>query len=309
MAGRSDRHFRWLVRRISRHAILYTEMVPARAMEAGRASSLLTHDADVGPVVLQLGGSDPDRLARSAAQAEALGFAEVNLNCGCPSPAAGHGAFGARLMKDPPRVARCVAAMRTATRLPVTVKQRIGVDGCDAWDDLVRFVDTVAEAGVRRFIVHARSAWLQGLSPAQNRNVPPLRYALVKRLAAARPSLAVELNGGIASVTEVRDHLAAAPIDGVMLGRAVFHDPMVLATADRDLFGADTTVPARAALAQAALDYAARWEASGGRYLDAIRPMLGIFRRLPGGRRIRAELTGGYSVESSAISSSSRTRL
>ncbi len=288
MMERTDRHFRVLVRQISRRALLYTEMVMGRAVLEGRAERDMGFDAIEQPLVLQVGDNDPDRLARCAALAEARGFAEVNLNCGCPSAAVRDGAFGARLMLDPARVAACVAAMKGATSIPVTVKHRIGVDDVDGYDDMRRFVDAVAEAGADGFIVHARKAWLHGLSPKENRNVPPLRPQDVHRLARERPSLRVELNGGIGSTDAVLAALRAqTPVHGVMVGRAIYRDPLAFSDVDRRVFGDARDIATPQTVLQSMLEHAARWQARGGRVHDVTRHVHGLFTGRPGGRAAR----------------------
>ncbi len=291
MMERTDRHFRVLVRQLSAHALLYTEMVMGRAVVDGRAEQDMSFEAIESPLVLQVGDNDPERLARCAALAEARGFVEVNLNCGCPSAAVRDGAFGARLMLDPARVASCVRAMKAATSIPVTVKHRIGVDDVDTYADMLRFVDTVAEAGADGFIVHARKAWLHGLSPKENRNVPPLRHLDVFRLANERPSLRVELNGGVVSTEAVLQALqTAAPLDGVMVGRAIYRDPLAFAEIDARVFGDPRPPATLQGVLQAMLEHAARWQERGGRIHDVTRHVHGLFLGRPGGRAARRVL-------------------
>ena len=217
MMDRTDRHFRRLLRLISRHTLLYTEMVTSRAILHGDRERLLGFDPSERPLALQLGGDDPDQLSECARIANDLGYDEVNLNVGCPSDRVQSGNFGVCLMRTPERVAECVAAMRAAVELPVTVKHRIGVDELDRYEDMLGFVDVVAAAGCDRFTVHARKAWLHGLSPKQNRDVPPLRHADVHRLARERPELIIEINGGLRSLDQVDAELEH--VDAVMLGR------------------------------------------------------------------------------------------
>jgi tRNA-dihydrouridine synthase A len=233
----TDRHFRRMLRAITRDSLLYTEMITTGALQHGDRDVLLRYDPVEHPVALQLGGNDPAALADCARLAEDWGYDEVNLNVGCPSDRVRDGAFGVCLMGDPAAVARMVAAMRRATSLPVTVKHRIGFDDRDAYDDLRNFVDVVADAGCDRFSVHARKAWLSGLSPKENREVPPLRYDDVHRLKSERPDLVIEINGGFRTLDAVVGQLVA--VDAVMLGRAVWDDPMVLADVDRRVFGVD----------------------------------------------------------------------
>ena len=234
MVDRTDRHFRMVMRAVSRRTLLYTEMIPVNAALGPAGPRVLAFDPRERPLSLQLGGDDPARLAEAARLAEELGYDEVDLNCGCPSARVQAGRFGVVLMKEPAVVADCVAAMRASTSLPVTVKHRLGVDSIDRYEDVERFVAIVAEAGADRFIVHARKAWLRGLSPKQNREVPPLRPQWVHRLKLEHPRLRVVLNGGIGSLDEAFVHLDAG-IDGVMIGRAAYDDPMIFASADARL--------------------------------------------------------------------------
>ncbi len=253
----TDRHHRYLVRRMTRRALLYTEMVVAQAIRHGDRERLLGFHPDEHPVALQLGGDDPELLAEAAAIAQDFGYDEVNLNVGCPSPRVQSGSFGVVLMKTPDKVARAVEAMRRRVSIPVTVKHRIGVDDLDAYDDMLRFVDVVAEAGAERFTVHARKAWLDGLSPKENRDIPPLRYGDVYRLKAERPHLHVEINGGVKTLDEVVAHLRH--VDAVMLGRAARDTPYVLAEVDQRLYGDDRPVVDRAEVARAMLPYLEQW--------------------------------------------------
>ena len=233
MMDRTDRHCRFFHRLLSRHARLYTEMLTAGAVIHGDRDRLLGFDPVEHPVALQLGGSDPEALAEAARIGERFGYDEINLNCGCPSDRVKKGRFGAGLMAEPELVGRCLAAMREAVSVPVTVKCRVGIDDQDD-GALARFVETVhAFSGVAVFIVHARKAWLKGLSPKQNREVPPLRYELVLRLKAERPDLCVVLNGGVPGLDEAEALLEDGSVDGVMLGRAAYSDPWLLADADR----------------------------------------------------------------------------
>src|SRR5690606_34139204 len=226
----TDRHDRFFLRLISRHVRLYTELVSAGDVLDGDRDRLLGFDPSDRPLALQLGGSDARELAECARIGEDWGYDEVNLNCGCPSDRVQNRQFGACLMGMPETVARGVEAMRAATGLPVTVKCRIGIDDRDSWDEFLAFVDSVAEAGCDTFIVHARKAWLQGLSPKQNREIPPLRHDWVHRLKAERPHLSISINGGITSLDEAAAHLAS--VDGVMIGRAAYQNPWLLADAD-----------------------------------------------------------------------------
>lgn len=293
MMDRTDRHFRYFLRLISRRALLYTEMITTQAIERGRDPRLLAYDPSEHPVALQLGGDDPAALARSARLAEELGYDEVNLNCGCPSDRVQKGRFGAALMLHPEAVAEAVAAMKAVVRIPVTVKHRIGVDEQDAYEDMLGFVDRVAEAGADRFTVHARKAWLQGLSPKENRTIPPLRHAEVARLAAERPGLVIEINGGIQTMDEVAEHLRS--VDAVMIGRAVYDDPFSFWTADGRFFGeaprGEPTLEDRIGVLEQMIPYLERIAAQGERPYSALRHVLGAFGGIRGGRAYRRVLS------------------
>lgn len=292
MMGYTDRHARYLLRLLSRRTRLYTEMLPAGALVHGDAARALGFDPAEHPVAVQLGGGDPADLARAARLAERAGYDEVNLNVGCPSPRVQRGCFGAALMAHPGRVAECVAAMRGAVSIPVTVKTRIGIDDHDEYERLRDFVAEVAAAGCATFIVHARKAILSGLSPKQNREVPPLRPERVYRLKEELPHLEVVLNGGLATLEAARAALrrgAADRVDGVMLGRAVRDDTWLLADADRTLFGESAPAPVREEIVERYLAYAAR--APDARLPDLVRPLLGLYRGTPGARRWRRSLS------------------
>jgi tRNA-dihydrouridine synthase A len=281
----TDRHCRYFLRLIAARALLYTEMIPAAAILHGDRDRLLGFSPGEHPLALQIGGGDPRELAEAARIGAAMGYDEINLNVGCPSDRVRSGRFGACLMAEPALVAEGVAAMRAAVPVPVTVKCRIGIDDQDAEADLDRFVDAVAAAGCRTFIVHARKAWLEGLSPKENREVPPLDHARVWRLKAARPGLEIVVNGGIASLEEAEAHLAH--VDGVMLGRAAYRDPWLLADADRRLFGDTGPAPRRAAVGAAMVAYAAREIARGARLGHIARHMLGLYKGEPNARAFR----------------------
>ena len=285
----TDRHFRYLMRLISRRAVLYTEMVTTGAIIHGPRARLLEFGAVEHPVVLQLGGSEPDEMAQCARIGADWGYDAINLNIGCPSDRVKRGRFGACLMAEPELVARCVAAMRAAVDIPVTVKCRIGIDDQDSEAGLAHFVETVAAAGCDTFIIHARKAWLQGLSPKQNRDVPPLDYARVYRLKAAQPELDIIINGGIKDVSDAEPHLAH--VDGVMLGRAVCADPFVLAEVDSRLYG-EPAVPAdRLAVVRAMLPYIERELARGTRLPAITKHLLNLVQGLPGARAFRRHLS------------------
>ena len=278
----TDRHCRVFHRLLSRRTLLYTEMVTTGALAHGDLGRHLDFSAAESPVALQLGGSDPVELARGAQLAQDWGYAEVNLNVGCPSDRVQRGTFGACLMLTPDTVARGVAAMRAATSLPVTVKHRIGVDDHDSYEELTRFVQVVAEAGCQTFIVHARKAWLSGLSPKQNREIPPLRYGEVQALKRDFPHLTFVLNGGVLSLEAAREHLSWA--DGVMIGRAAYQEPYLLAEADFLIFGEDAPAPSRRAVVEAYLPYVEAQLARGVYLSHLTRPVLGLFTGQPGAR-------------------------
>jgi len=285
----TDRHDRYLLRQISGRTLLYTEMVPAAAVWYRKAERFLAFDAAEHPVAVQFGGSDPDQLAFCVEQAERFGFDEVNLNIGCPSDRVQSGRFGACLMAEPDLVAAGVAAMKHSTRLPVTVKTRIGIDHLDEYAHLRRFVETVAEAGCTTFIVHARKAWLKGLSPKENREKPPLQYERVYRLKADFPELEIVLNGGVRSLDEAQRHLRA--VDGVMVGREAYQNPFFLAEADRRIFGASGPAPSRHEVVRRYLAYVERRLEEGIRLSRMARHMVGLFQGQPGARAWRRHLS------------------
>jgi len=291
MMDRTDRHFRLLMRLLAPGVRLYTEMVTAQAVLHGDLERLLGFDAREQPLALQLGGSDPDLLAQATRHAVAMGYAEVNLNCGCPSSRVTDGRFGACLMGEPELVSDCIRAMREAAgRVPVTVKTRIGIDDRDSWEDLLHFVGRVVDAGADYLIVHARKAWLHGLSPHENRTVPPLRHDVVYRLAGAFPGLGIAINGGFTTAAAV--HSALTQIHGVMIGRAAWDDPWLLAELDDTLAGRhplDRGPRRRAALATYA-DYANRALGRGATTRALLRPLHGLFHREPGAGAWRRSL-------------------
>jgi tRNA-dihydrouridine synthase A len=289
MMDRTDRHFRFFARLLSTHTLLYTEMVTTSALVHGNRVRLLAFHPAEKPLALQLGGSDPEDLARCAEMADEKGFDEINLNVGCPSDRVQNGRFGACLMAEPELVAACVAAMKAATRLPITVKTRIGIDDRDSFDDLLRFVDTVADAGCRTFIVHARKAWLKGLSPKENREVPPLRYDVVARLKAERRDLEIVLNGGVVDLDEAKSHLET--FDGVMIGRAAYRDPYLLAAADREIFGVLEAPISRRACIDRWIPYVESELRQGTALHAMVRHALGLFHGAAGGRRWRRFLS------------------
>ncbi|MFK7986815.1 MAG: tRNA dihydrouridine(20/20a) synthase DusA [Sandaracinaceae bacterium] len=288
MMDRTDRHYRFFVRQITRRTLLYTEMVTTGALVHGDRAHHLDYDEEEHPIALQLGGDDPEALAECAKMGEDWGYDEININVGCPSDRVQRGCFGVSLMGRPERVAECVAAMRRRVDVPVTVKHRIGFDDIDRYEDMLRFVDIVAEAESDRFTVHARKAWLEGLSPKQNRNVPPLRYDEVHRLKRERPHLFVEINGGIKTLDQVAEQLEH--VDAVMLGRAAYDDPYLFADADRRFFDDDRDVPSRHEVIERMVDYADRWVKDGGRLHHATRHLMNLFSGMPGARAFRRHL-------------------
>lgn len=289
MMQRTDRHFRYLLRLISRRVLLYTEMVTTGALLHGDRSRHLDFHPDEHPLALQLGGNKPRELANCARIATDWGYDEINLNVGCPSDRVQNGGFGACLMAEPERVADGVAAMRAATHLPVTVKTRIGIDDRDSYDDLCQFIETVHASSCRTFIIHARKAWLNGLSPKENRDVPPLDYARVYRLKRDYPSLHIVINGGIVSLTETENHLTQ--VDGVMIGRAAYENPYLLAAADQRIFGDGPYAEDRTIILQRYRDYIAAQLARGVRLHDMTRHVLGLFAAQPGARAFRRILS------------------
>ena len=285
----TDRHCRAFHRVLSRQALLYTEMVTAAAVIRGERERLIGFDEVERPLALQLGGADAGELAEAARIGEDFGYDEINLNCGCPSDRVQSGCFGAALMGEPQTVAACVAAMRKAVAIPVTVKCRIGIDDRDSYEDFRRFVGTVADAGCSTFIVHARKAWLSGLSPKQNREIPPLDYERVYRLKAAWSDLEIVINGGISSLDEVEAHLAH--VDGVMLGRAAYQTPWVLADADRRFFAGVNPVSSRAEAIAAFMPHVEAQLAEGIYMSRLTRHILGLYHGEPGGRLWRRHLS------------------
>jgi tRNA-dihydrouridine synthase A len=288
MMDRSDRHFRFLTRSLAPHALLYTEMITARALLRGDAQRLLHFDAAEHPVALQLGGANPEELASAARLGAVAGYDEINLNVGCPSDRVQAACFGAALMLDRARVAACVAAMRGAVDVPVTVKTRLGVDEHDSYEFLTAFVERVAAAGCDRFIVHARKAWLSGLSPKENREIPPLDYPRVHRLKRDFAALRIVINGGLADRATALAQLEH--VDGVMLGRAAYQQPWLVADLDRELHGARAT-PALSRVLERYIVYIERELAAGTPLRSMTRHLLGLRTGLPGGRRWRRALS------------------
>ncbi len=289
MLDRTDRHFRYFLRHITTRTLLYSEMVTTGAILHGDRDRYLAFDPIEKPLALQLGGDDPVDLARCAAIGAEYGYDEINLNVGCPSDRVQRGSFGACLMAKPDQVAAAVQAMRDAVDLPVTVKHRIGIDDLDRFEDMNAFVNVVAKAGCDRFSVHARKAWLHGLSARENRTVPPLRYEDVYRLKAEHPALRIEINGGIDSLDETVAHLMQ--VDGVMIGRAAYDDPFMLVEADRRLFGEDRPVPTREEVVRKMVPYIEDCRMRDVYLSRVVRHMLGLYGGIPGARAWRRILT------------------
>ncbi|GAB2795451.1 tRNA dihydrouridine(20/20a) synthase DusA [Halomonas shantousis] len=286
----TTRDYRAFARCLTRRALLYTEMVTTGAILHGQPRERFLGYSDVEhPIALQLGGSDPGELAECAAIAEAWGYDEVNLNVGCPSDRVQNNLIGACLMGHPERVGRCIGAMRDAVSIPVTVKCRIGIDDQDEDADLERFIDIIAAAGCETFIVHARKAWLEGLSPKENRDVPPLNYPRVYRLKTRHPELHIGINGGLKTLGECREHLAQ--VDSVMLGREAYQNPWLLASVDETLYGEPGPAENRHAAARAFRPYIIERLAEGARLNHVTRHLLGLFQGCPGGRRFRRHLS------------------
>ena len=281
----TDRHCRYFYRLISKQAFLYTEMVTTGALIHGDKDRFLRFNSGESPVAFQLGGSDPRDLAVCAKMAEDYGYDEVNLNVGCPSDRVQNGRFGACLMAAPELVAECIDAMNQAVSIPVTVKSRIGIDDRDSYEELVYFVETVAAAGCRAFIVHARKAWLSGLSPKQNREVPPLRYDVVYRIKTDFPRLEIVLNGGVDSLDQVDE--MNRRVDGVMVGREVYHNPYLLAEVDARIYGCINPIRSRNEIIELLIPYIREQLAQGERLNSISRHILGLFHGVAGARAWR----------------------
>ena len=284
----TDRHCRYFLRLISRHTLLYTEMVTSGAIIYGKGDYLGFNEEE-HPVAVQLGGCDPQHMTQCAVKSQEYGYDEVNINVGCPSDRVKNGSFGACLMAQPQVVADCVKAMQAEVDIPVTVKCRIGIDDMDEYEDFSRFIDVVASAGCDTFIVHARKAWLQGLSPKENRDIPPLNYERVYQLKSQHPGLNISINGGITSLEQAEEHLNQ--VDGVMIGREVYSNPYILAEVDKRFYG-DTAQPLdRAEIVRLMQAYIDRQDAPYFKPWHAARHMLGLFQGQPGGRVWRRYLS------------------
>ena len=299
MMAWTDRHARYFLRLISRHTMLYTEMVTTGALLHGDRQGFLRFHADEHPLVLQLGGSQPNDLAECSLMAEDEGYDEVNINVGCPSNRVKKGKFGAGLMAEPELVAECVSAMRNKVNIPITVKCRIGIDDMDEESALETFVAIVAEAGCEHFIVHARKAWLQGLSPKENRDIPPLKYDVVYRLKKERPSLRVTINGGIKTVEAMQQHLQY--VDAVMLGREAYHNPYLLSQFDAQFYGSDETPRSRLDVVHDMLPYIDQELAEGVSLHSITRHMHGLFLGCRGAKSWRRYLSENDNKEAAGV--------
>lgn len=285
----TDRHCRFFLRLLSQHTLLYSEMVTTGAMLYGDRERLLAYDPAEHPVALQVGGSEPEQLAQCARIAAEWGYDEINLNVGCPSDRVQSGRFGACLMAEPGLVAACIAAMRAAVALPVTVKTRIGIDKRDSYAELVEFVGRVAEGGCQTFIIHARKAWLQGLSPKQNREIPPLRHDIVYQLKQDFPHLTIILNGGLRTLEQIDQQ--RRKVDGVMVGRAAYENPYLLAEVEQHFWAAERAIPTRHQIIRALLPYIERQLQHGTPLHCMTRHLLGLFQGVPGARAWRRYLS------------------
>lgn len=285
----TDRHFRYFLRLITNKALLYTEMITSSAILHGDAKRLLQFNGTEHPVALQLGGSHPDELRKCTAIAEDFGYDQINLNVGCPSDRVQSGKFGACLMMEPELVAECVSAMREVAAVPVTVKCRIGVDDYDTYSDLQKFVAAVANTGCDTVIIHARKAWLQGLSPKENREIPPLQYDTVYKIKSDFPALTVVINGGIKTLQQAKEQLHH--VDGVMIGREAYHNPYLLVEADTLFYADDHPIPSRHAVVEQFIPYAEQQLALGVPLNSMTRHLLGLFQGVPGARAWRRHLS------------------
>ncbi|MBT8448819.1 MAG: tRNA dihydrouridine(20/20a) synthase DusA [Gammaproteobacteria bacterium] len=291
----TDRHCRYFMRLLSRHALLYTEMITTGALIHGPREDLLKFDPKEQPVAIQLGGSNPQDLAVCAKMAEDCGYAEVNLNVGCPSDRVQSGRFGACLMAEPQLVAECIAAMLDAVDIPVTIKSRIGIDRSDTLDELGRFVEIVKSSGCQTFIIHARKAWLDGLSPKENRDVPPLNYDRVYAIKQQFPDLEIIINGGIKSLSDCQQHLTH--VDGVMVGREVYQNPWLLSQIDELLFDEPASLFSREDIVRSLYPYIEKHLSSGGRLNHISRHIIGLFQAMPGAKLWRRYISENAHLE------------
>jgi len=294
MLDKTDRHYRYFARLLTRHALLYSEMITTGAILKGDTHYHLQYSPQEHPLALQLGGSDPDEMSQCAVIANDYGYDEVNINVGCPSDRVQSGLFGACLMAEPDRIAECVSAMSARVDIPVTVKTRIGIDHDDSYEALTRFIDTVSTAGCQTFIIHARKAWLSGLSPKENREIPPLRYNVVYQLKRNFPQLEIIINGGIKTLTEAREHLQQ--VDGVMIGREAYSNPYLLKDVDQQFYGStEITVDRRTVLTNL-LPYLEAEIATGTKMKHITRHIMGLFQGIPGARKWRQQLSDNRSL-------------
>lgn len=300
MMDRTDRHFRYFLRQITQHTLLYSEMITTAAILHGDRNHLLGFSEQEKPLVLQVGGDHPKDLAICAQVAADMGYDAINLNIGCPSSRVQDGHFGACLMAHPGKVADCVVAMRQASPLPVTVKHRIGIDDRDRYEDMANFVQIVAEAGCEHFIVHARKAWLQGLSPKENRDIPPLRYEDVHRLKQDFPHLFIEINGGCTDLSQVEQQRQW--VDAVMIGRAAYDHPYLFAEVDRRFYHQTAPIPTRHEVVEALLPYIDRWVNQGLKLSTITRHLLQLFVGQPGSRAWKRHLTEGSCLPGADVS-------
>ncbi len=295
----TDRHCRYFHRLLTKQAVLYTEMVTTGALLHGDSERHLRFNQEEHPVALQLGGSDPQDMAECARLAEQYGYDEVNINVGCPSERVQRGAFGACLMAEPDLIAECVTAMQAAVNIPITVKNRIGIDDQDDYGGLHQFISTVSQAGCQTFIIHARKAWLKGLSPKENRDIPPLRYELVYQIKQEFPALEIIINGGITTLEQCQQHLQH--VDGVMVGREAYHNPWLLAQVDPLIYGTDAPFLDRKAAFEAFLDYVQAQQAAGVALNHMSRHILGLFQGMPGARAFRRLISENAHKQSAGI--------
>ena len=284
----TNRHFRYFARLLTKQTLLYSEMITAGAILHNRPEKFLEYNKEEHPVALQLGGSSPRDLAECAKIGEDFGYDEINLNCGCPSERVQSGSFGACLMREPNLVAECVAAMRNAVKIPVSVKTRIGIDNDDSWEFFLNFIESIAETGCEYFIIHARKAWLKGLSPKKNRTVPPLSYETVFKLKEKHPGFKISLNGGVKNLDEAKNILQKT--DGVMIGRAACETPWILANADCEIFGAAPEIKNRYEILEKFLPYAEQQLKKGVPKCFLAKPLMGLFHGVPGAKKFRTEI-------------------
>ncbi len=309
MMDYTDRHFRYVIRQMTKKALLYTEMITTQAIIHGDRHKLLDFSPEEKPVALQLGGDNPEDLALCAKIGEDWGYDEINLNIGCPSARVQNGNFGACLMAEPEKVAQCTEAMQSQVNIPVTVKHRIGIDNQDRYEDMTRFVEIVSNAGCQRFIVHARKAWLQGLSPKQNRDVPPLRYSDVYQLKQDYPHLNIEINGGIVDLSQAQTHLQF--VDGVMIGRAAYDNPYIFASIDQQIYGEDTPILTREEIVRSLYPYIDFWASRHVKLNTIMRHLLQIFARQAGSRvwkRYLSENGNGFNLGSEVVEEALKAR-